>query len=660
MLARRWIVGLGADLLIFCGLPGLFLLAYVQHFAAPGESVLAHLRVVAMVVLSLIVVRLVIARLLREAAPRDIAAALAISGVLVLWVTYYALVLVGLQFWGRVISWDLIATYSIQVWHLLEVLEIAPFTAFALLASFCGALMLAAWLYTRFLDWTATGAHRMSPLIFASTVVGGGLFVATELYNFLGFPPTAEAEPVSLTLFPLASSQNRQGHFINALSASRQDRTEDAARAAYVPRRDADRKNVILIVVDALRPDHMGVYGYARDTTPFLSQLAAEGRLSKVAAGMRATCSSSACGLASLLTSKFAHQYSHRAFSLQEVLKRHDYAIHMILGGDHTHFYGLREAYGGVADSYYDTVVDAVKHEPNWMSQRFFGYVNDDRLVVRRLSEFSPWNGTPVMMHFHLMSAHLLGKRWKQDREYQPAAAYGRPDRREPAARGQLGGLTANHYDNGVLQTDAVIRDLLQILDGKGYLRRAIVVITADHGEGLGEHGIYQHAQGVYEELLNVPFIVVSFGYKPDRSFDRARGASQVDIAPTILAELGMPRPASWVGKPVHDGLQRDFTHFQERTLVGLVDHRDPGNEWKYWIDVARGNEFAFNLSADPGETINLVREVPHDLRRDWRVKAMAGAPIAVESKPVIAPESRQSSKASPQIESVGTGFATK
>ena len=73
-----------------------------------------------------------------------------------------------------------------------------------------------------------------------------------------------------------------------------------------------------------------------------------------------------------------------------------------------------------------------------------------------------------------------------------------------------------NYYDDGILSADHVIQKLVELLRQKGYLRKALVVVTADHGEALGEHGIFAHANSVHEEVLKVPVVFIANGYEPD------------------------------------------------------------------------------------------------------------------------------------------------
>lgn len=598
----------GMDAAIWYCVPSAFLFVYVSRYSVPAEAVLPHLRLVALTLLGLALFRMALSRLIHGRAAARLVTSIVASTLLATMLLYYGLVLIGLQSWGRVISWDLMTSYAAQVSELAETLEISvPFAISVFGLTYLG-LLAVTWAYLKQFDWAPFLARRMSASLCAFSLLSGCAVGASEVYNFSAAPWTKESEPVSLTFFPFEAERNVQGHAIDRLSAARLDRMEDTVRASYGPNSGVDRKNVILIVVDALRPDHMGVYGYGRDTTPTLNRLAQAGMI-RIAPNVHASCASSACGLFSLASSKFVHQFSKRPFTLPEVLKRHGYRIHMLLSGDHTSFYDLKAIYGDV-DSYFDG-----------HAARRLSYMNDDRLILEQFAAFPSWDGVPVMIQLHLMSTHLLGKRHPTSIKFSPWATYvlsgigGTGDAGRPSER------TTNFYDNGVVQADEIIRDLLEILRRKGYLDNAVVAITADHGELLGEHGLFQHAHSVREEVLRIPFVLISYGYKPVRSIDNQSLASQVDIAPTILAELGIPRPATWSGVPLQESVVRNFTYFRERFDGGLIDHRDPGHLWKYWVNSETGEEYAFNLSMDPRETLNAISEVPLDHRLEWRLR---------------------------------------
>ncbi|HET7363881.1 MAG TPA: sulfatase [Burkholderiales bacterium] len=525
-----------------------------------------------------------------------------------------------MQTWGRVVSLDLIVAYGAQLPKFAEALGIALVPALAALAAGLLLIAVAAWLYLARLDWAPGAAHALRTRLVVLIVFAGTAACGLELYRFLAGPPAAEYEPLSLTLNPLLGARDVNGHAVDRLAAARRDAEQDAARRAYRPAAGTRRRNLILIVVDALRADHMGIYGYGRDTTPNLRALEQQGKL-RFAPAVRAVCASSMCGLLGIATSQYVHQLSDRAITLQEVLRRHGYRVHLLLAGDHTLFYGLKQAYGEV-DSYFDARAAGQMR-----------YMNDDRVVLDRLAQFEAWDGRPVMMQFHLMSAHILGARDSKLVRYTPAANYalGRHDAGEDDAPS----LSAvNFYDNGVLQVDAMIAAILDTLARKGYLNEAVVAITADHGEALGEHGMFQHANSVREEVLRVPFVLLSYGYQPTAGIDGARLASQVDIAPTLLTELGLPAPQTWQGRPLQRAAIARFVEFQERWEIGLFDLRDPEKRWKYWFDMRSGAEYAFDIAADPRERFNAISQVPASLASEWRSHVLASASVGGKRRP--------------------------
>lgn len=476
------------------------------------------------------------------------------------------------------------------------------------------AVFALAWALAGKLGWIALASRRIGPRTVVLVFFAGVGVCVAEVYSFTAFPPVREREPVSLTFYPFHAATVLQNVAIDPLRAERLDTLEDAARSRYKPAPAARRRNVVLIVVDALRSDRMGVYGYFRDTTPHLDRLADAGVIRKPAQ-MRSACSASVCGLMSMLTSKFVHEFSSRPVSLHEVLTLHGYRTQMILGGDHSNFYGLKELFGRV-DDYYDGSFSRDK------------YGNDDRVVLDRVAQMPAWDGTPAMIQFHLMSTHILGLRHKEHARFTPAASYVLPaNRRAP--------LVDNFYDNGVVQADAVIHELLEALRAKGYLREALVVITADHGESLGEGGRYSHAQNIAEEALRIPLLLIAFGYRPE-VFRPGLVASQVDIAPTILAELGMASPERWSGMPLQAAVTRPYTYLQEGYAAGLIDHRDPRRLWKYWVDTHEAREYAHDLTADPHERANVIRSVPEPLKRAWRLEYLRFQPGGTGAHPVF------------------------
>src|SRR5262249_18614455 len=132
----------------------------------------------------------------------------------------------------------------------------------------------------------------------------------------------------------------------------------------------------------------------------------------------------------------------------------------------------------------------------------------------------------------------------------------------------------------------------------------------------------------VREQLLRIPVVFVSFGHSPLLRAQAFTFASQIEIAPTLLGELGLPPPRTWVGQPLQGHPAARFTYFEEHDDAGLIDRRDAGNTWKYWINTRSGVRRAFNLSSDPEEDRDVSSELPAARVGEWRLRALLGTPV--------------------------------
>jgi glucan phosphoethanolaminetransferase (alkaline phosphatase superfamily) len=603
---RAWAVvarRLGLALCLSALLPIGFLSAYVLLFQAPVSAVVPHLCLLGSLCAALAGLRLVLSVTVGEPLGRAVCAALVAATALVMF-AYYGLVLLGLTHWGRVISAELVGAYAPQSAELLRTLGYPPWLAAAIAATLAVIAWLAAYGFLHKFDWVAALGRTISRSV--AGVLGVAL-LSIAVVSAAELPHRdwgSRSEPVSLTLFPERGETPTQSHTLGAARAAQLDRAEDAARAAYQTAKTPRQSNVILIVADALRTDHLSLFGYSRLTSPYLDSIAKTAKLRLRTSAVTA-CNESSCGLRALAGSRYVDRQAARPMTLQEVLRRHGYRVHFVLSGDHTSFYGLRESYGPV-ESYFDGASQKAR------------YVNDDRLVTDRLRDVGPWDGRPVMFQFHLMSTHSLGKRFDETPEFGPAENYGGL----MGLQGEDAGLqqrAINFYDRGVLQADRMTRQILESLEAGGYLRDALVIITGDHGESLGEHGRYAHGQSVWEPALRVPFVLLAFGKAETGSIEVGSVASQVDIAPTLLRALDMPIPSSWEGRPLQDAMQPRVVYFQQAQYIGLIDARAQGRLYKHWHDEGKGEQFTFDLLNDPGETQNVTGAIPDSLRQEWQ-----------------------------------------
>ncbi len=84
-----------------------------------------------------------------------------------------------------------------------------------------------------------------------------------------------------------------------------------------------------------------------------------------------------------------------------------------------------------------------------------------------------------------------------------------------------------------------------------------------------------------------------------------------------------MARPATWAGIPLQDSDTREYTYFQEGNDVGVIDHRDRRNVWKYWTNVKSRKQFAFNLTTDAKENLNSIDSLPPNYLRSLQLQLM-------------------------------------
>jgi glucan phosphoethanolaminetransferase (alkaline phosphatase superfamily) len=367
--------------------------------------------------------------------------------------------------------------------------------------------------------------------------------------------------------------------------------SEPQVRAAYPKAMKFDRRNVIVIIVDSLRADHMSLYGYARPTTPFLSSLEAAGTLKKVQFAT-STCAESNCGILSTLFSKTLRYQVPQDFKLYDLLKDQGYSTNFVLSGSHD-WHDLREMYGFEHTLYFD----------GQQSRRFSR--SDDRVIFEGL-ERVPDAVAPSFFYFHLMSVHLIGTKLERYRVFQPSSVRNDWDALFGGAYDQA--TVINNYDNGVVQADATIKALFDALDHKGYLKNSVVVILSDHGEGLGDRrpGEYGHVSALYQEFIRIPMLIYD-----DSPFDYGPlpFGTQIDVAPTILERLGLPAPTSWQGTSLMHP-QADALTVHQTTLktpcYAMVYRQDP-KIFKYMYCFLGRREELYELGGDPAERNNLI-----------------------------------------------------
>lgn len=384
------------------------------------------------------------------------------------------------------------------------------------------------------------------------------------------------------------------------------------------------RPNIVVIVIDTLRPDRLGAYGNGRGLTPFLDSLAARAVVFRNAYAQTSWTNAS---IASLFTSRYQSQ--HHVTSFQAPLSDHEQTIGEILKGNGYATGGfvaniLLLGRLGFAQGF-DEYKALTRTEKDFLGRDMYikeraGRINSEAL--RWLDQRQPGAAQPgpVFLYLHYMEPH---------NPYDPPAAIlqrilaGRPIPDIPAINDRMRlpnfGTFADDfvrdvqdlYDAEVSSIDADLRVLFDELGRRKILDNAIVIITADHGEEFREHGLMGHHQTLFEEVVRVPLMMLVPGRT--QRHDVTALVSLVDVAPTILDLLGVPLPDGFAGRslrPLLDG--RDSgeltgTVFTELIKEGTQRARPHERavieaERKLITDINGENEF-YDLRTDAAET---------------------------------------------------------
>lgn len=303
-------------------------------------------------------------------------------------------------------------------------------------------------------------------------------------------------------------------------------------------------RNVILLSIDALRADHCSYQGYERETTPVLDRLA-EGEL----AFTRAVSASSHTreAIPALLTGRYPDAATDAGYNLAtDTIATHLNEAGFKTGGFHSNPFVSR-AYGFDRD--FDTFNDDLRlgnHRVVALAQRLLDKLRNRHYArAERINDRSfDWLDSieePFFLWNHYMDVHgpyeplaeyrdLFHDEPVSDRKAQ--RLYKRSIRDPDSITDRERETLIDLYDAELRYTDTQIGAFLDGLDTRGVLDDSLVIITADHGDGFGEHGYYEHPRYLHDELVHVPMIVCH-PEAPGWACDEP--VSTLDIVPTVL-----------------------------------------------------------------------------------------------------------------------------
>jgi arylsulfatase A-like enzyme len=337
--------------------------------------------------------------------------------------------------------------------------------------------------------------------------------------------------------------------------------------------------NILLITVDALRFDHLGVYGYYRNTTPSIDELGAS---SAVFLNAHSHAPWTHPSLTSIHTGM--HPREHGVLKWRHILKDEHTTLAEVLKSDgyHTEAYVslglLKPEYGYTQGfDYYDT---SVLDEGNVYHISSSLELTDT--ILGRLQNLTQ----PFFIWVHYFDPHF---RYLNHRSFDFS---GRSD--------------IDRYDSEIAYTDYHINRLLEGLKQRGFFSKTIILVTADHGEEFEDHGGRQHSKTLYEEVIHIPLIirVPGFGHQVIREF-----VVESDIAPTIADLVGLSFPSGVHGTAMpfdKDGFKPwNRTVFSETHRKGdFVSVIDRG--FKLIVNNKNKTIEFYDLDKDPLERDNL------------------------------------------------------
>jgi arylsulfatase A-like enzyme len=374
--------------------------------------------------------------------------------------------------------------------------------------------------------------------------------------------------------------------------------------------------NVLFVLIDTLRADRLGCYGYERDTSPALDRLAATGvRFPRHLAQSSWT----KCSMASLWTGMNPARNGITRFD--DVIPGEARLAAEILQGAGFRTVGIYRN-GWVADIFgFDQGFDVyTRPAPRPLPPALrienptLTVGGSDEDGVAAALEFLRIRGRERwFLYLHMMDVHQY--------LYDEESAI-------------FGGSYSDIYDNSIRWVDRVIGVLLEHLAEKGYSENTLVVVSADHGEAFRERGYEGHARRVYRETTQVPFLL-AFPFRLEPGIVVDVPSRNVDVWPTLLDLLGLEFPpgidgrsllpeilASARGEPVPGAEQTGVAHLDQnwgqRNLepsptVAVTDGR-----FRYVRVEAQGGsvEQLFDTHSDPNELDDRAAQEPETLER--------------------------------------------
>ncbi len=417
---------------------------------------------------------------------------------------------------------------------------------------------------------------------------------------------------------------------------------QERVATARLPTATASAPNVLLIIVDTLRSDHLSSYGYGRRTSPAIDRLAAQGVLFE---NSFSTSSYTLPSHESILTGRYPRDHQvewdtdyrrpeHPVPILPQVLQSYGYRTGAFSANTlfFTREHGFGRGYLHFED-FFHSLADMAGRTAYGTIGKLAGLrLGFQNLPARKLatdvtSAADRWisrdTDRPFFVTMNFMDVH---DPYLPPEPYlslfatapRPKALVDFRRLERPLTAAQLQG-EVDAYDGAIAYVDAQISRLLSLIQARSLTRELLVVVTSDHGEEFGEHGGFNHAKHLYREVIQVPLVLWQPGRVPAGTRVN-QPVSNAAIAATVLTLLDAD-PAPFVVpslQPLWEGTRSDFAppvaalkrsprrgRINQGSMRSVVD-----GAWHYIEQDGRGFEL-FDWIADPRERTDLATTPP-------------------------------------------------
>lgn len=384
------------------------------------------------------------------------------------------------------------------------------------------------------------------------------------------------------------------------------------------------RWNVVIVLVDTLRADHLPIYGYDRPTSPFLQEFSRRGVIFSQARS-QAACTFPSVN--SLLTSRYPQHF-------QNSVREYGWGIPKYLPT----LAEMLQAVGYVTAAVSSSGIVRVNPSPRNPDGGYgAGFAEFDDKCMRQSAacvnkaayRILDTLAEPFFLYLHYFDPHI---------PYQPPADHTRlfaanNVQKEWVAEGTLGPISSMLYDNGpaveftdqdlahtidlydeeILYFDRQFSELIRRLEADGLLDHTLLVFASDHGEEFLEHRHVYHCRDlIYDTTVKTPFIFWIPGLRSSGAVNHTL-AQNLDIVPTILDYLKIDWSTFGLdGTSLRPALEENRSVHQYIFGVQRYERWVASDRYKLSYNIKSGDTELFDLRLDPGERTNLTARRPH------------------------------------------------